>query len=201
MVLDELMDWHELNCCHPERHQVIDHGGVRKACIGAAKIFRHTRVVLREALEVRFVDDGLVERRLRRAIASPVEEGVVHHGLGDVRCTVLKVGSEFVCEVVRIAGRFPVDLAIDRTRVRVEQQQLRIAEEAVSRVVWSVHPVAVTLAGSDAVNHAVPHAERAFGELHSMLGTVRVDQTQLYPFGDSGSDRGSNWRLVGGAQS
>jgi hypothetical protein len=100
MVLDELMDWHELNCCHPERHQVIDHGGVRKACIGAAKIFRHTRVVLREALEVRFVDDGLVERRLRRAIASPVEEGVVHHGLGDVRCTVLKVGSELICKVV-----------------------------------------------------------------------------------------------------
>src|ERR1035437_4071256 len=40
-----------------------------------------------------------------------------------------------------------------------------------------------------AVNHAVPPAERAFGELHSMLGTVRVNQTQLYPFGDSGSDR------------
>ncbi len=90
------MDWHELNCCHPEGHQVIDHCRVSEAGIGAAKLFRHAWVVLREALQVCFVDDGLVEGRLGRTIASPVEQGIVHHRFEDVRCTVLKIGSEFV---------------------------------------------------------------------------------------------------------
>ena len=80
-ILDELMHGQKLDGRHAEALQILDRLGVRHAGIGAAQLVGDERVRLGEALDVRLVDDGLVPRRLRPAVLSPVEERV------DRRCS------------------------------------------------------------------------------------------------------------------
>jgi hypothetical protein len=51
-----------------------------------------------------------------------------------------------------------------------------------------VHPVAVTLARSDAGDDPVPHAERALGELDAPLRTVVPDEADLHGVRDRRGD-------------
>ena len=140
VVVDELVHRHQLDRGHPERAQVVDHRRVRHAGVRAAHLQRDRPVQEGQALDVRLVDDRLVVRAVRRPVGAPVEVRVHHHGLGQVRGRVLVVAVVRVVEVVGEQRRVPVDLAVDRLRVRVEQQLGRVAAQARAGVVRARAP-------------------------------------------------------------
>ena len=156
--------------------------GMADGGVGAADLLGDARVRLREALDVRLVDDGVVVGAVRGAVVAPVEGGVGHHGQhrvaeavhGVVRCVV-------VVEAVAEQGLVAVDLAVDRLGVRVKQQLGRIAPVPLIGVVGPVDPEAVALAGTDSRQVAVPHEPVQLGQVDALLRSVVRDQRQLDP--------------------
>ena len=62
IILIELVDRHELDSCHAKVFEVLDDRGVGEASIGAAIILGHVRVRHGHALDVSFVNNGLIHR-------------------------------------------------------------------------------------------------------------------------------------------
>ena len=89
--------------------------------------------------------------------------------LGIAARVVLVVGLEVgvvgaVGRVGQHVGRVPVDAALDRLGVRVDQQLGRVEAVALLGVVGAVDAVAVALAGADARQVAVPVVRGALGD-------------------------------------
>ena len=191
VVVDELVDRHQLDGRDPEAGEVLDDGGVGDARVRAAHLLGHRRVELGEALHVGLVDDRVVHPVVRRAVVAPVEERVDDDGARHVRRAVGRVHLVRIVEVVGEAGRVPVDLAVDRLGVRVEQQLGRVAPQALVGLPGPVHPVAVALAGPDVGQVGVPAVAVDLGERDPDLGEVAVgpEQAQLDALGDAGEER------------
>ena len=115
---------------------------------------------LGEPLDVGLVDDRLGPGHRRRTVVLPVERPVDHHRAGHRRRGVLVVDLEVgvgpTGHVGERARRIPVDLAVDRLRVRVDQQLGRVEPQPVAWLVRSVDPVAVAGARTDVGDEAVP---------------------------------------------
>ncbi len=180
-------------------HRMGD-GGVR-----AAQLLGHARVTEREPLDVGLVDDRLVHPVRRRTVDAPVEERVVDHPPGHVRRAVGGVGLIVVVEVVGEAGRVPVDLALDRLGVGVEEQLAGVAPQPLLRLPRAVDPVAVALARADIGQVRVPAVAVDLRQLDPLLaaalGVVAVQQAQLDALGDAAEEREVGpGAVVGGAQ-
>src|SRR6185437_12159565 len=93
-----------------------------------------------------------------------------------------------VAEAVGEQGLAPLDVPVDRLRVRVEQQLRRVAAQPGRRLVRAVHPVAVPLAGADPGQVAVPDQPVALRKVDPLLLPVLVEQAQLDAVGDLGED-------------
>ena len=126
----------------------------------------------------------------------PVEEGVGDDGLGNEGRAVALVHREVVAaEGVAEHRRVPVDLALDRLGVGVEQQLGRVAAMAGGRLVGAVDPEAVALARAHVGQVAVPAEGGHLGERDALLGSVVVEQAQL----DAGGDLGEEGEVGAGA--
>ncbi len=177
-VIDELVHRHELDRGDAELLQVRDHRRVRHTGVGSALLLGNVRVQLGEALDVRLVDDRLVVRRARHAVAVPVEERVHHHAQHHVRGGVLVVDRVLVTEVVAEEGLVPVELARHRLRVGVEEELVRVAAVTLGRVVRAVDPVAVLLARRHVRQVAVPDVTVHFLQLDAGFRAVVVEQAE-----------------------
>ena len=172
----------------PRSVQVLDRRRVRDAGVGAAQLLGDPRVGHRQALDVGLVDDRLVVRRLRRAVDAPVEVRVDDDGLRHVRRRVVVVAL-LGLEVVAEDRLVPVDLAVDGLGVRVEEQLVRVAAQALGGVVRAVHAEAVALAGVDAGQEGVPDVAVHLGEPDALLVAVVVEEAQLDLLGHLAEDR------------
>ncbi len=77
--MHELVHRHQFDRGDTEVDEVVDDHRMREARIRAAKLFRHTGMRRRHALDVGLVDHGVVVWVFRCAVGSPVEERVDHH--------------------------------------------------------------------------------------------------------------------------
>ena len=82
-----------------------------------------------------------------------------------------------------------VDVAVDRVRVRVDQELGRVEAQPGLRLVRPVDAVAVALPGPDARQVAVPVERVALGQLDARLCPVVVEEAQLDSFGVLGEER------------
>jgi len=178
-VVDELVDGHQLDGRDAQLLQVPDHRRLGEAGVGAAHLVGDLRMQLGQALHVGLVDQALVVGDGQAAVARPVEEGVDHDAEHHVLRGVLVVAGVLVAEVVAEQGRVPLDRAVGRLRVRVEQQLVRVAAQTRARIVRPVHPVPVALARVDLGQVAVPHVRVHLGELDAGLDPILVEQAQL----------------------
>ncbi len=179
-ILDELMHGQKLDGRHAEPLQILDRLGVRHAGIRAAQLVGDERVRLGEALDVRLVDDGLVPRRLRPAVLSPVEERVDDDALRHERRAVeIVAGGFWFREVIRKDGLVPVPLAVNRLRIGIEQQLGGIGPRAALRRPGPVHPKAVALPRLHVGQIAVPAERRSLGQVDAHFGALVVEETQL----------------------
>ncbi len=142
----------------------------------------------REALDVRLVDDGLIPRRLQQPVALPVKSRVDHQALGHRVGVVVVVGLEVrrlgvVGDVRQRAALLPLHLPVDRLRVRVDQELVRVEAVPALRVVGPMDAVAVALAGTDTGQIAVPVERGALDDLDALLVVVGVVQAQLHALG------------------
>ena len=182
----EGVDRHQLDRRHAELLQVGDHGGVREARVGAAQLGRHLRVAHREAAHVQLVHHALVERRARRAVVAPIEQGRDDDRLGQRARAVGRVGLavRIAVERVREQRLTPVELALERAGVGIDQELGGIAALALARKPRTVDPIAVALAGLDPGQVAVPHRAGSLGQEDARLDVVRVEETELDGVGD-----------------
>ena len=189
-VLDELVHGQELDGGDAEREQVLDGGRMGEAGVRAPHVLRDVRVRLGEALDVDLVDDAVVERRPRRTVVRPVEVGADHDRPGHVRRAVRVVeGALRVREAVVEQRLVPAHVAVDRDRVRVEQELGRVAAQASGGVVGPVDAVAVALPRAHVRRVAVPDPRGHLGQRLAGLGAVLVEQAQLDELGRLGEDR------------
>ncbi len=186
VVLHELVHRHQLHGGDAEPAQVLDHGRVGQPRVGAADRRGDVRVVDGQALDVGLVDDRLVVGGPRVPVVLPVEEGVGDDGLHHVGGAVLVVAPVRPVELVAEDRLVPVDLALDRLGVRVEEQLAGVAAQPLGGRVGPVHPEAVPLARGHPREVAVPDEPVDLGEVHPLLVPRAVEQAYLDPFGDLG---------------
>ena len=183
--------------------EVVDHRGVGEPGVGAAQFLGDVGMRLRHALDVRFVNDGLVVRRARGAVVVPVEERVDDHAGHRVAQRVDHrrdaAGDQVVgFEVVGVQRLGEVEVAVERLAVRVEQELGRIAAVAGHRVPGAVDPEPVPLPRGDGGQVGVPHVAVDLVELDARLGAVPGDQAEFDPVGDLGEQREVGSRPVVG---
>ena len=150
----------------------------------AAQVVAHARVQSREPLHVHLVDDGVGPRGRGRPVVLPVEVRVDHDALRNRVGVVLRVTDE-----VRVLGAarhvrkrvsaVPLHRPLDRLRVGVDQQLVRVEAVTRARIVRTVDAVPVALPGPDAGNVAMPVERRALGQLDTPLAIVVVEQAEL----------------------
>jgi hypothetical protein len=163
---------------------------VRERGVGAADLFGNIREALRESLDVHLVDDRLVQRPPQRLLVAPVEPWINDHRSRDVRRAVLFVDRLAVgADGVRQHRLTPVDVAVDRAGVRIEEQLRGVAALPVAGRPRPVHAVSVTLTGTDAGHVAVPAERGVLREPDVVLLADLVEQTKVDALGDLGVDR------------
>ena len=168
---------------------MLDHDRVGEAGVAAANVIGNPWMAHRHALDVRLVDHCLVIGDPQRSVIGPVEEWIDHHRGHRIWRGVGVVVGVRVPESVGEQCLVPVDLAVDRLGVRVEQQLAGIAPQARCRVVAAVHPVAVTLAGVDPGKVAVPDKTIPLRQGNPGLATRVVEEAELDPIRGLGEDR------------
>ena len=138
---------------------------------------------LGHAFDVHFVDHRFGVRDPRWPVTRPVEERVDHHTQHHVAGRIGVVEAARVVEVVSEQRRIPVVLARRRLRVRVEQHLGGIAARTDRRLVGTVDPIAVALAGLHRRQIAVPHVGVDVDQLDTLFVPVLVEQTEFDTLG------------------
>ena len=152
VVVHELVHRHQLHRGDTEGLQMVEHRLAAQAEVGAPDLRRDVGVGRADALHVGLVDDRVVPRGAGMAIVGPVEERADHHRLGHERSRVagggLAVGP--VGEGVAEHGLGPLDLAVDRLGVGVDEELVGVAAAAFLRRPRAVDAESVPLTGLDA---------------------------------------------------
>ena len=169
LLVGDVVHREQLDGGDAEVAEVRDRGLGGEARVRAAQVLAHAGHQLREALHVHLVDHRLVPRRRRRPVALPEERVVDDDALRDRGGVVLVVrdagrpSSSALGPVRQRVAALLVDRALDRLRVRVDEELRRVEAVARGRVVGAVHAVAVALPGADAGQVAVPVERRPLG--------------------------------------
>jgi hypothetical protein len=100
-----------------------------------------------------------------------------------VRCRIRVVALVWASHAVGIHCGVPADAALDRLRIRIQQQLGRVAAVPASRVIRAVDPVPVPLARSDARQVAMPDVPVHLVQRHPGLRAVVVEQAQFHLLG------------------
>src|SRR5664280_2278412 len=133
---------------------------------------------LGEALDVGLVDDRVGVGDRGRGVVAPVEAVADDEAAGYVR------GRVQAAEAVRVAGDIgqdrlaPFDLTADRSGVRVQEELVGVAAQAVGGLVRALDAIPITLARTNSRHEAMPDAGVAFGEGHLLLRPGLVEEAE-----------------------
>ena len=140
----------------PRRAEVLDDRRVGEGGVGAAEVVGDVGVEHRQTPDVGLVDDRLVHRVIGGRSLPQSKNGSLTTARGTCGALSAVLGSSGSSNWYGEAGVVPIDVAVDRLGVRVEQQLGRVAPQALVRVPRAVDPVAVALAGADVGEVGVP---------------------------------------------
>ncbi len=181
---NERLHRQQLDGSDAELLQIIHDGRLRQAQKFAALTLWHRRMQLCETFDMQLINDGVTPRHRRRTVLAPREFGLNHTRLVHVRRAVQSV--QLLGRLIRLIAEqrgIPLELARQRTRIRIEQQLVRIVSQAVRGIVWAVHAKAIYDAGHTVRRwqEAMPHVLGAFrqGEAHQLVLAALIEQAQL----------------------
>ena len=161
-VVDVVVDRQQLDRGNSERPQVVQGSRRGEAGVGPAQGLRNAGMSPAEALDVGLVDDRVGVGDRRRSIAAPVEAVLENQAARHARRRIQ------VAVAIRVARRVahdlvaPLDVAVYRPGIRIEEQLVGVAAEAQRRLVRPDDAVAVALTRTHARHEAVPHAAVLF---------------------------------------
>ena len=160
----------------------------------AAQHLRHVWMALGEALDVGFVEDGVVPgHELAVGLAFPVEIGIDHHAFGHEGRAVPLVEGKVVHRLQLIAEDrgIPFELAGMGAGIGVEHHLVRIEAVPRVRLVGAVDAVAIKGAGSDLGQVPVEDLIGVFGQLEprDLLVAGAVEEADLDLGGVGGKER------------
>ena len=164
---------------------MVDHRGRGEAAIGAAQIGRDVVALLRQALDVRLVDDGVFPGDLRADLATAPVEGLVDHdGLRHAAGIVAPVERQILARAAGAIGEMriaPDQPPGEPPGIGIEQQLVGVEAVAVLGLVGAVDAIAVELPGRDVVQIAVPDVLGALGQFDAFefAAALAVEQAQL----------------------
>src|SRR6266568_1279996 len=184
MVLNKLVDRHELDSRNAQRLKVLDHGRMRKTRIRAAQLVLHIWMTARHSLHVRLIDDRFVQWGFGGTVIAPLEIRVVHHRSENVRSAVGGVDGALVAMLVRVAGWVPADLSFYRAGVWIQQQLAWVAPRASLGRIWTSDAVPIPLAGLDVGQISVPRERVDLLQGHSTFLSLVVEETEVDRYGD-----------------
>src|SRR5580658_1919351 len=151
----------------------------------AADRFRNVRMAHRQAADVRLVDDGLVNWRVRRGVMSPVERGIDDDAPRNA-LRLVRIRPQVRLLVADLVGEDPLvpgHRSIESLCIRVEKEALRVIAQASRRLVGSVNAVAVSLTWPKASHVPVPDEGGALVDLQARLCALLVEKTELHALG------------------
>jgi hypothetical protein len=192
-LVGDVVDREQLDRGDAELLQVREGGVGGERGIRAAQVVTDLRVQLREALDVGLVDDSFVPRDIRPPVVLPVEARVYDDALRDRVGVVLVVeleirvlsGARDVREDVRPV---PLHRPLDRLRIRVDEELVRVEAVPRLRLVGAVHAIAVPPAWADARQVAVPDMRGDVLDLDARL-VLGVEEGELDALGVLGEER------------
>ena len=169
----------------PSRLRCVDHRRRGEAAIGAAQAGRHVVALLREPLDMGFIDDGVFPGNAGPQFApAPVEGFIDHDGFGHAARIVAPVerkifaGAAGAITEMRIAPYQPPG---EPPRIGVEQKLVRVEAVTLLRRIGAVNAIAVKLARRDIVQIAVPDVFGALGQFDALdlAPALAVKQTEF----------------------
>ena len=179
-VVHELVHGQQLDGRDAERRQVADRRRMGEAGVRAAQLLGDVRVAHREALDVRLVDDRLVQRPARRAVRRPVEVRVDDDRARHERRAVGVVDDAIWVARSGTRRRPRSSRPRPRWRGRTGRAAASTAGSACpARVPRAVDAKAVALAGLESGHVAVANEAGLFGQSHAGLVAVVVEEAQL----------------------
>ena len=195
LVVHEVVHRQQLHGRHPEPDQVLHRRRMRQPRVGPPQRLRYPGMPRREALHVQLVDHGLAHRPPRRAIVPPVEAPRAHDRPRDEARAVEPVPLPLVVE--QLHRRSPLDLPLDRARVRIDEQLRRIAQHPPLRLERPMDPEPVPLPDPTPGEEAMPDPPFPPAQPVPRLEPLLVEQTQLHPFRHQGEHGEPNPTLDG----
>ena len=182
IVLQELVDGHELNGGNAKLFEVVNDGRVGHAGIRAAQLFWYVRVGHGHALNVGFVNDLFIIGNMGAVVATPVKEGIDDHRQHGVAQRVLFVaaGAGFLgVDVIGIQGGIAVEFAVEGSGIRIDKELGRVAAQAVFWFIRAIDAVAVALARGDIGEVDMPHMGGNLRHFDAFLIAFFVNEAEL----------------------
>ncbi len=181
LVVDEGVHRHQLDRSDAELFQVAHDRRMRHSAVRAAQRLRHVGVKLGQPFDMRFVDHRASHRHTRRLVAFPIEARVDHQATRSPerrRARRAQIGF-WVAQLVGETSVIPTFDTVERSRVRIENDDVRVETVTAAGIIRPVHTVAVALADTQARHVRVPDERRALRDRDPRLGPVLIEQTQL----------------------
>ena len=184
-IVEERLHRHQLDRGDAELHEVIDYPRVRETAEAAAHLRRDVAMKRRHALDVRLVDDRVGPGVLRPDVRPPGHRRVNHLAFRHDECRVAPVERQIpapVTDPIAEHSVMPADLAMQRQCVRVEQQLVGVEAVPVTRLVGTMHPVAVELTGAHLGQIAMPDFMGVFRQRDAgdLAAPAVVEEAQLH---------------------
>ena len=188
------MDRQELDRGDAELVQVLDHRRRGEPAIGAAQLLRHVLAQLRQAFDVRLVDDGVFPRHLRMPVVAPGVGLVDHHRFEHRARVVAAVERQVLALVADAIGQMrvgPGELAAEPLAVGIDQQLVVIEAVPGLRIVGAVNAIAVELARLGVGQIDVPDVLGALRHRDAvdLVPPALVEQAKLDLLGGAGEQR------------
>ena len=180
VLVGDVVHRQQLDRGDAEPAEVVDRRLRGEARVGAPQVLSHAGHPLGEPLDVQLVDHRLGPGPVEPDVALPVEGVVDHDAPGDGRRGVLRVAHVLLAGRVREdPGPPEPDRALDRLRVRVDQELRRVEAVAGLRIPRAVDAVAVALSRADPREIDVPVVGRQLAHLDALLVVRLVEQAEL----------------------
>jgi hypothetical protein len=199
-VVEMEMDRHQLDGRHAKIEQVLDDRLRGKPGIAAAFLFGNARVTHGHAADMSFVDERFMPGRAWRAVVAPGKRSIHHRAQrAECRAVTFVEGQVIRADFVAKKGVIPAHVPANRLGIGIEQHLVGIKAMAVLRIVRTMDPVAVELAGLQIGEVAVPDHVCRFGQADLVRLLFRVggvEQAQFHLRRMFGKDREIHTRAV-----
>ena len=185
-VPDEMVDGQQFDGRHAQLLQMFDHGRRRESRIGAAQVVGNVGVPGGQALHVHFINHCPIPRRPQQLVSAPGERLIDHDTF---RVSRRRYPVRLARDRRRVADAIaehrigPMDGAVNRLSIGIDQELGRIEAMAGFRLVRPMDAIAIVLSGPDLRQIHMPDVIGAFLEPDPvrLFGRVRIiEQTQFH---------------------